>query len=75
MPAGLCWEPYERYGSVMSRKVSLLLAVALLALVVLGLLLPSLRGGGFTVSPTAITSVVIAAIIAGTVLGVSARKR
>ncbi|MFE9749013.1 hypothetical protein ACFYOT_29245 [Saccharothrix saharensis] len=59
----------------MSKKMSLLLAVALLALVVLGFLLPSLRGGGFTVNPTAITSVVVAAIIAGTVLGVSARRR
>lgn len=59
----------------MGKKMSLLLAVALLALVVLGFLLPSLRSGGFTINPTAVTSVVIAAIIAGTVLGVSARKR
>ncbi|MCR3752186.1 hypothetical protein [Lentzea californiensis] len=59
----------------MDRKMAWLVGLALLALVVLGFLIPSTRAGEFTINGTALSSVIVAAIIAGTVLSVGTRRR
>lgn len=59
----------------MNRRTAWLCGLTLLAMVVLGVLIPSMRENSFTVSATALTSVALAAVIVGTVLGVGARNR
>lgn len=49
--------------------------VVVLALLVLGVLLPSLRADGFTADISNLITVVMAAVIAGTLLSIGTRKR
>jgi len=50
------------------------LGVVLLALLALGVVLPSVRSGSFTADVSAMTTVAVCAVIAGTVLGMGERK-
>ncbi|MGI5499826.1 hypothetical protein [Lentzea sp. CA-135723] len=59
----------------MSRGTAWSAGVAVLALVLLGVLLPSLRAGGFAVSVPTLVTVAVAAVIAGTVLSLGTRRR
>ncbi|MFD4672492.1 hypothetical protein ACFWNN_22390 [Lentzea sp. NPDC058450] len=59
----------------MNRRTAWLAGVAVLALVLLGVLLPSLRAGELTVSVPTLITVVVAAVIAGTVLSLGTRRR
>jgi hypothetical protein len=63
-----------RHKGTLSKRGAIILGIALLALAVLGFLLPSVRAGTFAVNGSAITSVVGAAIIAATLLGSDPRK-
>jgi hypothetical protein len=67
--------PREDLGRAMNRRTAWFAGVAVLALVVLGVLVPSLRAGELTASVTALTTVVVAAVIAGTLLSVGTRER
>jgi hypothetical protein len=49
--------------------------IAALLVVVLGFVLPSVLAGGFAVNGTAITSIVVAGLIAATTLESGSRKR
>ena len=59
----------------MNRRTAWLAGVAVLALVLLGVVLPSLRAGEFTLSIPTLITVAVAAVIAGTVLGVGTRRQ
>ncbi|ANZ39668.1 hypothetical protein BBK82_30115 [Lentzea guizhouensis] len=59
----------------MNRRLAWFLGGVLLALVALGVLIPSVREGGLAVNISTMITVVVVAVVAGSLSGVATRRR
>ncbi|MEU3624500.1 hypothetical protein [Amycolatopsis coloradensis] len=62
-------------GASLKTKLTIVSVIVVLAFVVLGFVLPSIRAGRFSVNGTAVTSVLLAAVVLSTIFGLKKRKR